>query len=159
MLASRSPACHRLLVENKDNLTDQKKGGIRTIQLEDTMNQGAVKQWLKRLYCGEKVNDKEVFFRPITVNNKNGYQVVKTNKGGEKQLPKRYTDKVAKDTAKISEVCNGYITTDPSLEALVCLSRSDLDDLSTPVLENDILAEETNVKRSENPHATSLVAR
>ncbi|XP_078373752.1 inhibitor of Bruton tyrosine kinase-like isoform X1 [Oculina patagonica] len=137
VLASRSPKCHQLICENKENCSKVTDKKIRTIKLNDSVVYSEVIHWLKRLYSGGNVSDRELFLLKEVPpsKGKNGYRRISKNKH-EKKVPTQ-TDKTVKQMKGVLGVDGKNAIQDCLLADLVFLSKRDLDDFSAPTFDVD----------------------
>ena len=57
---------------------------MRTILLHENVDYAMVMSWLRRLYRGEDINDKELFLKDAPVKGKNGFHSISKNKNKTK---------------------------------------------------------------------------
>ncbi|KAJ7388445.1 hypothetical protein OS493_037607, partial [Desmophyllum pertusum] len=138
VLASRSPKCHQLIYENKENcakLTDKR---IQTIALHDNTDYSEVISWLKQLYSGENVVDKELLLKDVTpTKGKNGYHGISKNKLEKKVSAQTDRNTCTKEKKVVLDHHGKDLSQEGALADLVFLSNRDLDDYSAPTVDVD----------------------
>ena len=133
-MASRSPKCHQLLCKNKDTILQASVKWIQTISLPENRDYGFALSWLKRLYGGEDISDKELFskdFFPLKA--KNGFQSI-----GQKKQEKKMSneiDKTNKEKNVQPQNDNGNMIAGRMLSDLMYLAERDLDNFGAPTFD------------------------
>lgn len=94
--------------------------------------------WLKRLYSGEEISDKELFLKDIPVKGKNGYHSIDKDKNKMKISTK--TDKNVSDKKIVPECDDQDLISDRALADLVYLAKRDLDDFTAPTFDEEDLS-------------------
>lgn len=151
VLASQSAKCYQLICENKENCPQAGNKRTQTIALHESVDYGEVVSWLKRLYGGLDISDKELFPNDVVSPTKrtNGYNGITKNMLEKNVLTQK--DRKAKEK-KIEMKDDGKNSTeDHFLSDLVFLSNRDLDDYSAPSVEfDDMLSDNTSGELVEN---------
>ena len=138
MLSSQSLKCHQLLCENKEDLSQASNKRTQSIALHESVTYGDVVSWLKRLYGGFDVGDKEIFPLDVSVTKgKNGFSGI-----SKTMLEEKVSGKMAKKEAKgkrseVEKDGGKSLIDNNLLSDLTFLSTRDLDDFSAPTVDLD----------------------
>lgn len=133
-MASRSPKCHQLICKNKDTILQASVKWIQTISLPENRDYGFALSWLKRLYGGEDISDKELFskdFSPLKA--KNGFQSIGQNK--EEKKMSNEIDKTNKEKNVQPQNDNENMVAGRMLSDLMYLAERDLDNFGAPTFD------------------------
>ncbi|CAH3153614.1 unnamed protein product, partial [Porites evermanni] len=134
VVASRSPKCRQLICKNKDTILQTSVKSIQTISLPENRDYGFALSWLKRLYGGEDISDKELFskdFFPLRA--KNGFQSIGQIKQ-EKKMSNE-TDKTNKEKNVQPQNDNENMIAGRMLSDLMYLAERDLDNFGAPTFD------------------------
>ena len=107
---------------------------MRTIPLHENVDYAMVMSWLRRLYRGEDINDKEVFLKDAPVKGKNGFHSISKNKNKTQITIK--TDETVNKKELVPERNEEDMFSDRVLADLVYLAERDLDDFSSPTFDD-----------------------
>lgn len=107
---------------------------VRSIPLHENLDCAVVMSWLKRLYSGEEVSDKELFMKDFTVKGKNGFHSSKRGKNKKKISVE--TEKITGEKKVTPECDEEPAISDYVLADLVHLAKRDLDDFTSPTVED-----------------------
>lgn len=108
---------------------------MRTIPLHENVDYAMVMSWLRRLYSGEGITDKEVFLKDVPVKGKNGFHSISKNKNKTKITIE--TDETVNKKKLEPEHNEEDMISDRALADLVYLAERDLDDFSSPTFDDD----------------------
>ena len=128
-MASRSPKCHQLLCKNKDTILPASVKWTQTISLPENRDYSFALSWLKRLYGGENVSDKELFsedFFPLK--SKNGFHKQETKMSSK-------IDKMNKEKNVQPQNDNENMIAGRMLSDLMYLAERDLDNFGAPTFD------------------------
>jgi len=135
VLASRSPKCHQIICGVNDVCPQGPDKRMRTIPLHENVDHSAIMSWLKRLYSGEEISDKELFVKRVSPKGKNGYHSIGKEKNKLKETMKE--DKNVSEKKIVPESDDENLIPDHVLTDLAYLANRDLDDLTAPSLDGE----------------------
>ena len=107
---------------------------MRTIPLHENVDYATVMSWLRRLYSGEDITDRELFMKDVPVKGKNGYHGISKNKS--KTKIKIESDETVNKEKIVPERNEENWICDRALADLVYLAERDLDDFSSPTFDD-----------------------
>lgn len=150
VLASRSPKCHQLICENKENFPQASNKRTQTIVLHESIDYVEVVNWLKRLYGGLHISDKELFPNDVSpTKSKNGYHGITKAIHEKKALTE--TDRESKGKKIELEDGGKNLIEDHLLADFIFLSTTDLDDYSAPTVDfDDMLLDNASCELVQN---------
>ena len=128
-MASRSPKCHQLLCKNKDTILQASVKRIQIISLPENRDYGFALSWLKRLYGGEDISDKELFSKDFfPPKAKNGFHKQEKKMSNE-------IDKMNKEKNVQPQNDNENMIAGRMLSDLMYLAERDLDNFGAPTFD------------------------
>ena len=107
---------------------------MRTIPLHENLDYAMVMSWLRRLYSGEDITDKELFLKDVPVKGNNGFHSISKNKNKTKVTIE--TDETVDKKKLVPERNEEDMISDRVLADLVYLAERDLDDFSSPTFDD-----------------------
>ena len=133
-MASRSPKCHQLLCKNKDSILQTSVKSIQTISLPENRDYRFALSWLKRLYGGENISDKELFSKDFfPLKSRNGFQSIGQSKQEKKMSYE--IEKMNKEKNVQPQNDNENMLAGRMLSDLMYLAERDLDNFEAPTFD------------------------
>lgn len=138
VLASRSLRCHQLICENKENHPQASDKLTQTIALHEGVACDRVVSWLKKLYGGFDIGDKEIFQLEVSVTKgKNGFSGISKTMHEEKVSGKKEKKEAKGKRGEVEKHGGKSFIDNNLLSDLAFLSTRDLDDFSAPDVDLD----------------------
>ena len=138
VLASRSLRCHQLICENKENHPQASDKLTQTIALHEGVAYDRVVSWLKKLYGGFDIGDKEIFQLEVSVTKgKNGFSGISKTMHEEKVSGKKEKKEAKGKRGEVEKHGGKSFIDNNLLSDLAFLSTRDLDDFSAPAVDLD----------------------